>query len=316
MVDEHQPPGVHARDLAAQLAADRPSGAGHHDHLVGEVGADTLELHADRLAAEHVLDADLAQLARDLQLTRSVGSSSNTVGIVRTGIPRLRQAATTRARSVPGAEGIAITTSSGSTSSRILREVLGGGGAEHLEAVLVLDPLLARIVVDEPDRPHPQLLVARELAHDQAAAVAAADDQHVARALLHAEAAGPALDDQVHEEARAEQQHQHQQEEHRDHAGGQRHGARQAPRGRLHGVQQRDCAADDDGRDDYALDHRLVVALTDERPQPLVQAEQREHDHRDGHDPPHRRVEQVFITGRSRTFKPEPEGKKVGERDQ
>ena len=69
MVDEHQAPGVHARDLPAQLAADRPSGAGNHDHLVGEVGADTLELHADRLAAEHVLDADLAQLARDLQLT-------------------------------------------------------------------------------------------------------------------------------------------------------------------------------------------------------------------------------------------------------
>ena len=46
-------------------------------------------------------------------------SSSNTVGIVRTWMPRSRHAVTTRARSVPGAEGIAITTSSGSTSSRI-----------------------------------------------------------------------------------------------------------------------------------------------------------------------------------------------------
>ena len=43
--------------------------------------------------------------------------SSNTVGIVRTGTPRARQALTTRARSVPGADGIAISTSSGSTSS-------------------------------------------------------------------------------------------------------------------------------------------------------------------------------------------------------
>jgi hypothetical protein len=46
-------------------------------------------------------------------------SSSKTVGSVRTRISRSRQAATTLARSVPGAEGIAITTSSGSLSSRI-----------------------------------------------------------------------------------------------------------------------------------------------------------------------------------------------------
>ena len=46
-------------------------------------------------------------------------SSSNTVGSVRTGIPRARQAVTTRARTVPGAEGIAMMTSSGSTSSRM-----------------------------------------------------------------------------------------------------------------------------------------------------------------------------------------------------
>ena len=46
-------------------------------------------------------------------------SSSKTVGSVRTGMPRSRHARTTRARSVPGAEGIAIMTSSGSASSRM-----------------------------------------------------------------------------------------------------------------------------------------------------------------------------------------------------
>src|SRR4051794_1708202 len=46
-------------------------------------------------------------------------SSSKTVGSVRTGMPRRRPSRTTRARSVPGADGIAIVSSSGSASSRM-----------------------------------------------------------------------------------------------------------------------------------------------------------------------------------------------------
>ena len=46
-------------------------------------------------------------------------SSSNTVGSVRTGMSRSRHAATTLARSTPGAEGIAMITSSGDLRSRI-----------------------------------------------------------------------------------------------------------------------------------------------------------------------------------------------------
>ena len=56
---------------------------------------------------------------------------------------------TTRARSVPGADGIAIVTSSGSASSRIRAEVVGR--AEHAHAVDAL-AALARVVVDEADR--------------------------------------------------------------------------------------------------------------------------------------------------------------------
>ena len=44
-------------------------------------------------------------------------SSSNTVGRVRTGMPRSRHAVTTFWRTTPGAEGMAMTTSSGSESS-------------------------------------------------------------------------------------------------------------------------------------------------------------------------------------------------------
>ena len=48
-----------------------------------------------------------------------VCSSSNTVGSVRTGMPRARHSRTIRARVDPGAEGIAMITSSGSASSRM-----------------------------------------------------------------------------------------------------------------------------------------------------------------------------------------------------
>ena len=62
---EDEPPRRHARDLAAQLGADRAAGAGDEHDLAGEVGADAVELHAHGLAAEHVLDLHLAHLPRD-----------------------------------------------------------------------------------------------------------------------------------------------------------------------------------------------------------------------------------------------------------
>ena len=50
-------------------------------------------------------------------------------------------------------------------------------------------------------------------------------------------------------------------------------------------VQQRDRADDHERCDDHALDDRLVVALTDEGPQPLVEPEGGEDDQRDRHHP-------------------------------
>ena len=105
---------VHAGDLAAQLGADRAAGAGDEHGPAGQVAADGLDLHPHRVAPQHVLDLDVAQLAGELAAGLE---SSKTVGTVRTVMPRLRQALTTAARSVPGADGIAIITSSGSTSS-------------------------------------------------------------------------------------------------------------------------------------------------------------------------------------------------------
>ena len=62
VIEQHDPVGLDARDLAAQLRADRAAGAGHEHRLARQVGADALELHVHGLAAEHVLDAHLAHL--------------------------------------------------------------------------------------------------------------------------------------------------------------------------------------------------------------------------------------------------------------
>ena len=157
-------------------------------HLVGQVGADALELHPHGLTAEHVLDADLAQLARDPQMTRTVGQQLEHGGHRAHRDPALAARGHDACAQRPGRRRDRDHDLVGLDLVEDPRQVLGRGGAEHLEAVLVLDPLLAGIVVDEPDRTHPQLRVARELAHDQPAAVATAHDQHVASALLHAEA--------------------------------------------------------------------------------------------------------------------------------
>ena len=105
VVDEHQPARADARDLAAQLAADRAAGAGHEHDLAGEVCADALELHPHRLAAEDVLDAHLAQLARDLQLARAVPEQLEHGRRRAHGNPALAAGRTTRARRGPAPTG-------------------------------------------------------------------------------------------------------------------------------------------------------------------------------------------------------------------
>ena len=63
VVEQDEPARADARDLAAQLGADRAAGAGDEHDAAGEVLADALDLHPHRLAAEDVLDLDLAHLA-------------------------------------------------------------------------------------------------------------------------------------------------------------------------------------------------------------------------------------------------------------
>ena len=123
------------------------------------------------------------------------------MGSVRTGMPRSRQAVTTCWRSVPGADGMAMITSSGLHVVEHARQV--GGRAEHLVAGDA-HALLARVVVDEADRRAAQAGVAAQLEGHLLAAVAGADDQHLASP--RARGCGPrsgSLDESAHREARA-----------------------------------------------------------------------------------------------------------------
>ena len=148
VVDQHEPPRAHPGDLAAQLGADRAAGAGHHHDLAGQVGADALELLADGLAAEHVLDADLAQLAGDAQLARPVAQQLEH----RRHRAHRDPAVATRRDDAPAQ--LARRRRDGDDHLVGLDLVeharqVGVGVAQHLEAVLVLDAPLAGVVVEE-----------------------------------------------------------------------------------------------------------------------------------------------------------------------
>ena len=70
VVDEDQPRRPDARDLAAELRADRAAGAGDEHGVALEVRGDLVEVDLDLLAAEHVLDLDGTDLAGEVEVSR------------------------------------------------------------------------------------------------------------------------------------------------------------------------------------------------------------------------------------------------------
>ena len=128
-----------------------------------------------------------------------------------TGIPSARAVSTILRRSSPGADGIAISTSSGRWS-RISRAELVGR-AEHPDAVDA-EVALARVVVDEADRRVGEPRVALHLADDELAGVAGADDEHLLAA--RDDPAFGALDQRAREQPRAGDERQQQQVVERD----------------------------------------------------------------------------------------------------
>ena len=202
-----------------------PPAPGDHHDLTREVGADPLDLHPHRLAAQDVLDAHLAQLAGDVQVAGAVAEQLE---------HRRGRADLDTARAAGGHHAGAQRARGGGDRDHHLvgldlvehaRQVLGFGGAQHLEPVLVLHPQLARVVVDEPDGAQAELRVADQLAYDEPTALASAHDEDVTGTLGGPEAPDAPLDDQMDEEPGADQQRHREQEEQRDHA------ARQVDRG-------------------------------------------------------------------------------------
>ena len=226
VVEEDEPARRDARDLARELLADRAAGAGDEDDLAVEVRADAVELHPHGLAAEDVLDLDVAHLAHR----------------GRAGLQQLedrRQRAHRDAALAAGAHDVRAH-DAGRRRDRD-RDLVGldlledppelGRRAEDLDAVDA-QARLERVVVDEADGLEAELGVAQDLAQDEAAAVAGADDEHAARVGAGAEAAQRALVDRARDEARAADEREHEQEEQREHArrGGDGRDALRRPR--------------------------------------------------------------------------------------
>ena len=117
---------------------------------------------------------------------------------------------------MPGAEGIAIVTSSGSTSSRIRPSSFV---VPSTRTPSIRSRRLSGSSSTKPTGLRPQLGVAQDLAQDEAAAVAGADDEQAARVLARAKAAQRALVDRARDEARAADEGQHEQQVQREHAG-------------------------------------------------------------------------------------------------
>ena len=177
MVEQDEQLRPHAGDLADQLRADRSAGAGDQDALVLEVGADAVELHHHRVAAEDVLDPDLAQLAGELDAAAQE-------------LEHGRQGSHRDLALTAGGDYLAAQDPRGRRDrdhDLVRRELVADpadlvGGPEHLEPDRA-HVALRGIVVDEADRVGAERRIELQLADHHLAARAGADHEHAARAL-------------------------------------------------------------------------------------------------------------------------------------
>ena len=189
VVHQHDLVRLHARDLPAQLGADRAAGARHEHRLPGQVGAHPLQLHLHRLAAEHVLHAHLAHLPRERRRAAALQQLEH--GRQRPHRDAAQAALAHDARACgPGGGGNRDDHLVGLGLAQHPRQLLLGVAA-HLHP-FDPQPALARVVVEKADRLQTESAVAHDLAQHQAPAVAGADDQDAALALAPAAEGRPA----------------------------------------------------------------------------------------------------------------------------
>ena len=183
-----------ARDLAAELGADRAAGARHEHDLALQVVGDRLEVDLDGLAPEHVLDLDGAQLAGEV--ARRPRRDRRALGSVLTGTSSgARRLDDPRAQLARGGRDRDQHLVRPSVADDV-REV--GGRAEHADAVEA-QVALARVVVEQADRRVAERRGALHLLHDELAGVAGADDDRLLAA-RHDPAGQRPLDDRPREQ--------------------------------------------------------------------------------------------------------------------
>ena len=261
LVDEDEQPRPHPRDLARELGADRAPRTGDEDDLVAQVGADGVELHPHGLAAEHVLDLHLAELLGELDASPQQLEDGG-------------QRADADAALAAGGDDLAADRSRGrgDRDHHLLRLQLLEDAAELLGAAEHLDPeqahpLLAGVVVDEPDRAA-QLGVEPELTDDHLPAGAGADDEHVPLRMVLCAAAHAALDEEEAGDAARGDEQPDREDQVVDHDR-----ARHRARERLDEHEERDQHR---GGDAAGADHRPDVAEVEVTPPLLVQAHETE----------------------------------------
>ncbi len=192
LVDEDDPLRVGARDLAAELGADRAAGAGHEHRLAREVRVDRLEVDLDRLAPEQVLNLDGANLDGEIavagdQLVQPRQRLHRHVLVAR----HLDDPRTLLARGRRDCDQNLI----GTAVAKQVRELVRR--AEDTDPVQA-QVLLARVVVDQADRRVAERRRAQHLAQHQLSGVTGADDDHLLTA-RDDRATLRALDDRAHE---------------------------------------------------------------------------------------------------------------------
>ena len=117
VVDEHDPPRADARDLAAQLGADRAAGAGDEHDLARRGSA--RRGRAPCAPARGRARPRPAPRAPGARVDRAAAAARRPSAACAPGCRARGTRARIRAQRRPGAEGIAMITSSGSASSRM-----------------------------------------------------------------------------------------------------------------------------------------------------------------------------------------------------
>jgi hypothetical protein len=260
LVDEHDPLRLGARELAAELGADRAPGTGDEDGLARDVRRDRAHVDLDRLAAEQVLHLDRPDLVGEVEIAGD----------------QLVQARQRLHGDVLGARDVddprALVARRGRDRDQHLvraavaedvRELVGR--AEDADPVQAHVPL-ARVVVDEPDRRVAERGRAQHLLQHQLGRVAGTDEDHLL-APRHDRAALRALDDRPRQHPRAGDEGEREQAV--DHP----HRARDLRR--VHVEEGEDEEGDEARRDDAAR-RAPHVARRDVAPPAVVEAEERE----------------------------------------